>query len=135
MLSEGLQEEGKEYFKQHKYALANAEFMNALDVDGENTILYANHLACNYALQWYEDVITDARKVTMIDPNYIKGWHHLVTACEAVEDHDDSIEAWEKALELLSELSFLMVKQQQQKARCERDVKTTISKVLEPKHM
>ncbi|KAK0211847.1 hypothetical protein IW262DRAFT_1467260 [Armillaria fumosa] len=135
MSSEGLRKEGKEYFRQHKYALAKAKFTDALEGDGENAILYANRSACDYALQWYEDAISDARKVTMIDPNYIKGWHRLVTACEAVEDHGDSIETWEKALGLLSEFSFLTVEQQQQKARCERDIKTATSKVLDPRHI
>ncbi|KAK0474717.1 hypothetical protein EDD18DRAFT_1219640 [Armillaria luteobubalina] len=135
MSSDGLREEGKEYFRQHKYALAKAKFTDALEVDEENAILYANRSACNYALQRYEDAISDARKATVIDPNYIKAWHRLATACEAVEDHGDSIEAWEKALELLAEVSFLTVEQQQQKARCERDIKTATSKVLDPKHI
>lgn len=135
MSSETLREEGKEYFKQNKYAQAKAKFTDALEVDGENAILYANRSACNYALQRYEDAISDARKATVIDSDYIKGWHRLAIACEAVDDHGDSIEAWEKALGLLSELSSLTVEQQQQKAVCERDVKTAISKVLDPQHI
>ncbi|PBK66021.1 hypothetical protein ARMSODRAFT_366713 [Armillaria solidipes] len=63
MSSETLREEGKEYFKQNKYAQAKAKFTDALEVDGENAILYANRSACNYALQRYEDAISDARKV------------------------------------------------------------------------
>ncbi|KAK0186385.1 hypothetical protein F5146DRAFT_1227040 [Armillaria mellea] len=135
MSSESLREEGKEYFRKNKYAQAKAKFTDALEIDGENAILYANRSACNYALHQYDDAISDARKATVIDSNYIKGWHRLETACEAVEDHGDSIEAWEKALGLLSESSSLTVEQQQQKARFEGDVKTAISKVLDPQHI
>lgn len=53
MSSESLREEGKEYFRQKKYAQAKEKFTEALKVDEENAILYANRSACNYALQQY----------------------------------------------------------------------------------
>ncbi|KAK0451401.1 uncharacterized protein EV420DRAFT_1560799 [Desarmillaria tabescens] len=135
MSSESLREEGKEYFRQKKFAQAKAKFTDALKVDGENAILYANRSACNYALCQYEEAISDARKATGIDSQYIKGWHRLATACEAVDDHGDSIEAWEKALELLPGPSSLTVEQQQQKARCECDINAAKSKILDPDHI
>ncbi|KAK0421523.1 hypothetical protein EV421DRAFT_1881116 [Armillaria borealis] len=135
MSSESLREEGKECFRQKNYAQAKEKFTEALKVDEDNAILYANRSACNYALQQYEDAISDARKATVIDPKYIKGWHRLGTACEAVDDHGDSIEAWEKALGLLSDLPSLTVEQQQQKARWKHDINTAISRVLDPQHI
>ncbi|KAK0211851.1 hypothetical protein IW262DRAFT_1412074 [Armillaria fumosa] len=135
MSSEGLREEGKEYFRQKNYAKAKEKFTEALKVDKENAILYANRSECTYALQQYEDAISDARKATIIDPKYIKGWHRLGTACEAVDDHADSIEAWEKALRLFSDLPSLTVEQKQQKARWEYDINTATSRVLDPEHI
>ncbi len=81
MSSESLREEGKEYFSQKIYAQAKEKFTEALKVDEENAILYANRSACNYALQRYvlvhlycemlmlliryEEAISDARKVIL----------------------------------------------------------------------
>ncbi|KAG7441448.1 uncharacterized protein BT62DRAFT_478330 [Guyanagaster necrorhizus] len=51
MSSENLREEGKEYFRQKNYAHARAKFTDALEVDGESIIQYANRSACYYYLR------------------------------------------------------------------------------------
>lgn len=48
-----LKEEGNKLFSQKKYALASVKYSEAIAIDGNNAILYANRSASRFALKQY----------------------------------------------------------------------------------
>ncbi|EGN98798.1 hypothetical protein SERLA73DRAFT_24460, partial [Serpula lacrymans var. lacrymans S7.3] len=122
-----LKDAGNALFVKKDYAAAYAKYTEAIAVDSENAVLYANRSACGLAMKRYLDGFSDAKKATEIDPTYAKAWGRLATAQDALESYTSSIESWKRAIQALPETN-LSPAQDQQKKECTAALKATTDK-------
>ncbi|KAL1738541.1 hypothetical protein HDZ31DRAFT_13725, partial [Schizophyllum fasciatum] len=118
MSKEQLKEEGNALFVKKQYGLAALKYTEAIELDEDNAILWANRAACRLNTRQYMDAASDAEKVscgehlafavfnqraqaTEINPTYAKAWARLATAHDALHDYRYSTDAWQKALDSL----------------------------------
>ncbi|KAL5525220.1 hypothetical protein ACEPAF_9089 [Sanghuangporus sanghuang] len=115
-LAAKLKEEGNKFFVGKQYSQAHDKYSKALKVGGDNAIIYANRAACCMSLGRYLDACSDARKATVLDPEYAKGWGRLATAEQELGSWDKAIEAYKTALSKLQtkELTAAEKKQKEQ---------------------
>ncbi|OBZ79655.1 Small glutamine-rich tetratricopeptide repeat-containing protein beta [Grifola frondosa] len=110
-----LKAEGNALFVQREYALAYHKYGDTIECDGENAILYANRAACSLAMRKYLDAASDASKATKLDPDYPKAWARLATAQAGLQEIENSIESWKKALAALPVMNLNDKKQEEAK--------------------
>ncbi|KAE9393430.1 hypothetical protein BT96DRAFT_999469 [Gymnopus androsaceus JB14] len=72
--------EGNALFAANKYAEGEAKYTEAIEVGGDNAILYANRAACKAQLKRYLASATDAKKATQLEPAYPKAHTQLAQA-------------------------------------------------------
>lgn len=78
--AEKLKEEGNKLFVKKKFAAAAIKYTEAIALDGQNAVLYANRSACRLSLKQFLDAKDDAKQATKLDPEYAKGWTRLASA-------------------------------------------------------
>ncbi|KAF9061382.1 hypothetical protein BDP27DRAFT_1301213 [Rhodocollybia butyracea] len=96
-----LKEEGNRLFSQKDYASANAKYTEALELGGDDAILYSNRAACRLNLKLYLDAESDARMATNVDPGFAKAYARLATAQDVLRKPYKSVESWQKSIEKL----------------------------------
>ncbi|KAG2108961.1 uncharacterized protein F5147DRAFT_693521 [Suillus discolor] len=106
-----LKDEGNDFFRKQDYVGALAKYTEAIALDDNNAILYANRAACQYGLNRYLDAVDDAKMATQIDPGYAKAWSRLAASQDTSRK---SAEAWQKALDALPK-TYLSPAEQRQK--------------------
>ncbi|KAL0566523.1 hypothetical protein V5O48_015485 [Marasmius crinis-equi] len=99
--AENLKDEGNKLFVAKKYDAAITKYSEAIALDGQNPILFANRAACRLSLRRYMDAATDAAKATQLNPNYSKAWARLATAYDELRQPTKSESCWKQALETL----------------------------------
>ncbi|KAJ3815600.1 hypothetical protein F5876DRAFT_30294 [Lentinula aff. lateritia] len=87
-----LKEEGNKLFAQKQYAAAAEKYTEALQLGGDNAVLYSNRAACRLKMKTY---------ATEIDPGSSKAYARLATAQDALRQPYRSIPSWKKALDKL----------------------------------
>ncbi|KAF9003977.1 hypothetical protein BDQ17DRAFT_1541639 [Cyathus striatus] len=95
-------EEGNELFKNHDYNGAIEKFTLAIAEDATNAIFYANRAQCYLYQKKYNKVIDDTKKATELQRDYYKAWLRMADAYTELNMHPEAIEAYQKAIELLS---------------------------------
>ncbi|KAL0058766.1 hypothetical protein AAF712_014538 [Marasmius tenuissimus] len=98
---ESLKDEGNRLFVAKKFEAAIKKYGEAIALDDQNPILFANRAACNLSLRRYMDAAIDAAKATHLNPNYPKAWARLATAYDELRQFEQSVICWSKALETL----------------------------------
>ncbi|KAH9897927.1 TPR-like protein [Cubamyces lactineus] len=98
---ERLKAEGNALHSKGDYAKARSKYTEAIALDGENAVLYANRAAAYIALKQYLDAGSDAQRAVELDPNYSKAWARLAKASYELHVWPLSVNAWKKALETL----------------------------------
>ncbi|KAH7881164.1 uncharacterized protein C8R40DRAFT_21713 [Lentinula edodes] len=96
-----LKEEGNKLFAQKQYVAAAEKYTEALQLGGDNAVLYSNRAACRLKMKTYLDAESDATKATEIDPGFSKAYARLATAQDALRQPYRSIPSWKKALDKL----------------------------------
>ncbi|KAE9408347.1 hypothetical protein BT96DRAFT_970688 [Gymnopus androsaceus JB14] len=97
-LAEKLKKEGNALFVDKKYAQAIEKYSEALQVGGDNALLYSNRSACRMKLKNYLYAESDASKA---NPSFAKGYARLATAQTALREPYLSMQSWDKALDKL----------------------------------
>ncbi|KAJ2996871.1 hypothetical protein NUW54_g7190 [Trametes sanguinea] len=106
----------------HRCAPSDSE---AIKLDGENAVLYANRAAAYIAQRQYLDAAKDAQRrdqAVEIDPSYSKAWARLAKSTFELRAWQPSINAWKKALETLPSAD-LTAQQEQLKQQYEEGLK------------
>ncbi|KAK4758878.1 hypothetical protein SAY87_020179 [Trapa incisa] len=67
--------QANEAFKAHKYTQAIDLYSQAIDLNVENAVYYANRAFAHIRLEEYGSAIQDASKAIEIDPKYSKGYY------------------------------------------------------------
>ncbi|CDO73147.1 hypothetical protein BN946_scf185007.g202 [Trametes cinnabarina] len=119
---EQLKAEGNELHSKGNHAAARSKYTEAIKLDGENAILYANRAAAYIAQRQYLDAAKDAQRAVEVDPNYSKAWARLAKASFELRAFQPSIDAWKKALETLPSAD-LTPQQEQLKQQYEEGLK------------
>ncbi|KAF9068932.1 hypothetical protein BDP27DRAFT_1326133 [Rhodocollybia butyracea] len=99
-----LKDEGNAFFIKKDYIKAASLYSEALLLDENNAILYANRAACRLALGEHMDAFDDAKKATEIDPFYAKGWSRGAAILEAMSEFVSAAKMYQKAIDVLSKL-------------------------------
>ncbi|KAF5378219.1 hypothetical protein D9757_009179 [Collybiopsis confluens] len=107
--AEKLKEEGNQLFSKKNYVSAAAKYSEALQIGGDNAVLYSNRAACRLNLKNYLDAESDAQKAsghlfleaTKIDPGFAKAYARIATAQDALKMPYRSVESWKQAIEKL----------------------------------
>ncbi|KAK1230908.1 hypothetical protein PQX77_005986 [Marasmius sp. AFHP31] len=99
--AESLKDEGNKLFIAKKFDAAVKKYTEAIALDDQNPILFANRAACRLSLRRYMDAATDAAKATQLNPNYSRAWARLGTAYDELRQFNQSEKCWNRALETL----------------------------------
>ncbi|TCD61454.1 hypothetical protein EIP91_008411 [Steccherinum ochraceum] len=126
-----LKEEGNALFAKKDYEAAVRKYTEALKLDDNNAVIYANRSACFYNRKKYSDALTDATRATGIDPSYAKGWSRAAAAHAALGDEHASARCWKKALDALPAAN-LTPAERKQKDQYESELKVMQKKVDKP---
>ena len=106
-------------FKYHDYREAVALYNEAIKLDDQNAILYANRSAAYNGLNLFHAGLADAEKAVELDPTYIKGYIRLGNAYEGNLRWSFALEAYEKALSLAPDDYAIKKKIQELQTRIE----------------
>lgn len=93
-----LKNKGNEEFAAGRYVEAINYFTKAIQLDGENHVLYSNRSACYAAMQKYKDALDDADKCISVKPDWAKGYVRRGAALHGMRRYDDAVVAYEKGL-------------------------------------
>ncbi|EGO24395.1 hypothetical protein SERLADRAFT_438006 [Serpula lacrymans var. lacrymans S7.9] len=96
-----LKDAGNTLYLKKDYIGAYAKYTEAIVVDGDNAVLYANRSACCLAIEKYLDAAEDAQKATSLNPYYPKAWARFASAQAALLRYQGSVISWERALDAL----------------------------------
>ncbi|KAI9574033.1 hypothetical protein HD554DRAFT_2183364 [Boletus coccyginus] len=114
--TEQLKQEGNALFVKKDFVAAHEKYSEAIAIDGQNAVLYANRSACSFGMSKFIDALRDAHQATKIDPKYAKGWSRLASAHDASKEYTSAVQAWQKAVDALpkTDLSPAERKQKEQ---------------------
>ncbi|CAK9176414.1 unnamed protein product [Ilex paraguariensis] len=73
--AEELKFQANEAFQAHKYSLAIDLYTQAIELNCENAVYWANRAFAHTKLEEYGSAIQDATKAVEIDPRYSKGYY------------------------------------------------------------
>ncbi|KAI0756530.1 TPR-like protein [Daedaleopsis nitida] len=120
--AEQLKAEGNAFHAAGNHAAARSKYTDAIKLDGDNAVLYANRAATYIALKQYLDAAKDAQKAVDLDPKYGKAWARLGKSTYEIHLYEQSIDAWKRALETLPPAD-LSAQETQLKAQYEEGLK------------
>jgi tetratricopeptide (TPR) repeat protein len=71
-------ERGNAYYQRKEYDEAVAWYTKAVDLDPSQHAVYTNRAAAHFALQNYEDALSDAMASTGLNDSWTKGYYRQV---------------------------------------------------------
>lgn len=98
--AESFKNQGNDLMKQEKYQEALECYSQAISIDENNAIYYANRAAAASKLANHRSAIDDCLEAIEIDPSYSKAYGRMGLAYASLEDHSKAKEAYVKAVEL-----------------------------------
>ncbi|GAB7350207.1 hypothetical protein MBLNU459_g0866t1 [Dothideomycetes sp. NU459] len=99
-MADALKAEGNKLFAAKDFQGAVQKFTEAIELDPQNHVLYSNRSGAYASLKDFKSALEDANKTTEIKPDWAKGWGRKGTALHGDGNLVDSLDAFEKALEL-----------------------------------
>lgn len=99
--AERLKALGNTHYQRNEYEEAYRYFTEAIEKNPKNAIYYANRAAVLMSMKRMTDAAYDCKTAVDIDPTYAKAWGRLGKASFHLSTWDESIRAYEKALECL----------------------------------
>ncbi|KAF9068934.1 hypothetical protein BDP27DRAFT_1447972 [Rhodocollybia butyracea] len=99
-----LKDKGNAFFVKKDYIKTASLYSDAILLDENNAILYANRAACRLALADYMNALDDAKKATEINPSYAKGWSRGAAILEAMDEYLSAGKRYQKAIDILSSI-------------------------------
>ncbi|KAL9347749.1 hypothetical protein Peur_059115 [Populus x canadensis] len=85
-----------EAFKAHKYGQAIDLYSQAIELNGDNAVYWANRAFAHSKLEEYGSAIQDASKATEIDPKYSKGYYRRGAAYLAMGKFKDALKDFQQ---------------------------------------
>ncbi|THH28438.1 hypothetical protein EUX98_g5764 [Antrodiella citrinella] len=141
-LAAQLKNTGNTFFAAKKYQAAYNKYSEAIRLDDNSAILYANRAACSQNLRKltftaanftisarFLDAASDAKKATEVDGTYPKAWARLAAAQSRLGNDQSCVDSWKKAL-LALPIENLTAVELRQKGEYESELKTAQSKLL-----
>lgn len=98
--SDELKAQGTKAFTSGNYPEAIELYTKAIEIDGNNHVLYSNRSAAKASLQDYEGALEDANKTVELNPNWSKGYSRKGAALHGLLRFDDAITAYEAGLKI-----------------------------------
>lgn len=95
-----LKEKGNAALSSGKYEEAIKFYAEGIALDPNNHVLYSNRSAAHAKAGNYAAALEDANKCVSINPSWSKGYSRKGSALAYLGDHEESIAAYEKGLEL-----------------------------------
>eukprot|EP00668_Euglena_longa_P001084 GGOE01001295.1.p1 GENE.GGOE01001295.1~~GGOE01001295.1.p1 ORF type:complete len:569 (+),score=156.11 GGOE01001295.1:49-1707(+) len=99
-MAEELKVKGNSAFQAGKNDEAVEWFTKAIEIDGNNHILFSNRSAAYCAAGKYSKALEDAIKTTELKPDWAKGWSRKGAALHGKGDFEGAISAYQKGLDL-----------------------------------
>ncbi|KAJ7105405.1 hypothetical protein C8R43DRAFT_1046776 [Mycena crocata] len=97
MMAEDLKAAGNILFSSGDYSSAAEKYTEAITLDSQNPVLFANRAACHNKLGRHRDGLLDAIKATELDPTYSKGWYRKGACEDGLGLYPESIESYQTA--------------------------------------
>ncbi|XP_023553747.1 serine/threonine-protein phosphatase 5 [Cucurbita pepo subsp. pepo] len=94
--AEELKSQANEAFKAHKYAQAIDLYTQAIELNGQNAVYWANRAFAHTKLEEYGSAIQDASKAIEIDPRYSKGYYRRGAAFLAMGKLKDALKDFQQ---------------------------------------
>ncbi|CAG8440293.1 3063_t:CDS:10 [Diversispora eburnea] len=98
--AEELKISGNRKVAEKDYNTAIQLYSEAITINGNNAVYYANRAAAYSQLGQHDKAIEDAIKSSQIDPSYSKSYSRLGHAYFSIAKYKEAIEAYEKGLSL-----------------------------------
>ncbi|XP_027061678.2 serine/threonine-protein phosphatase 5 isoform X2 [Coffea arabica] len=89
-----------EAFKAHKFAQAIDLYTQAIDLNGDNAVYWANRAFAHTKLEEYGSAIIDATKAVEIDPKYSKGYYRRGAAYLAMAKFKEALKDFQQVKKL-----------------------------------
>ncbi|KAL3754785.1 hypothetical protein ACJRO7_001959 [Eucalyptus globulus] len=98
--AEELKLQANEAFKAHKYAQAIDLYSQAIELNGETAVYWANRAFAHSKLEEYGSAIQDASEAIEIDPKYSKGYYRRGAAYLAMGKFKDALKDFQQVKRL-----------------------------------
>lgn len=82
------------------YAAAISNYSQAILLDGENAVYYANRAAAYSQNNQHQLAVDDAKSAAKVDPGYSKAYSRMGHAYFCLGEYNEAVEAYEKGLAL-----------------------------------
>ncbi|XP_038615881.1 E3 ubiquitin-protein ligase TTC3 [Tachyglossus aculeatus] len=97
---EMMKERGNEEFSQKKFDLAILFYTRAINFCPENHLLYSNRALCFLRIGQYKRALADGKRATILKHNWPKGHYRFCDALSMMGEHEQALEANERAQKL-----------------------------------
>ncbi|CAN1351748.1 Serine/threonine-protein phosphatase 5 [Linum perenne] len=94
--AEEIKVQANEAFKVHKYNQAIDLYTQAIELNGQNAVYWANRAFAHTKLEEYGSAIEDASKAVEIDPKYSKGYYRRGAAYLALGKYKDALKDFQQ---------------------------------------
>ncbi|KAK4342238.1 hypothetical protein RND71_038054 [Anisodus tanguticus] len=98
--AEQLKQQANEAFKGHKYSQAIDLYTQAIELNSENAVYFANRAFAHTKLEEYGSAIQDGTKAIEIDPRYSKGYYRRGAAYLAMGKFKDALKDFQQVKKL-----------------------------------
>lgn len=98
--AEELKSLANEAFKAHKYSQAIDLYSQAIEVNDQNAVYWANRAFAHTKLEEYGSAIHDATKAIEIDPKYSKGYYRRGAAYLAMGKFKEALKDFQQVKRL-----------------------------------
>ncbi|KAL1919145.1 uncharacterized protein VTP21DRAFT_2527 [Calcarisporiella thermophila] len=98
--AEELKAAGNKKVTERNYPEAIKLYSEAIAIDGNNAVYYANRAAAYSQQGDYQRAVEDSEKALEIDPKYSKAYSRLGHAHYCLSNYEEAVNAYEKGLEL-----------------------------------
>ncbi|XP_020969407.1 protein SGT1 homolog A-like [Arachis ipaensis] len=86
-MAKELENNAQEAFLDDDFALAADYYSEAINLDPNNPLLYANRAQAHIKLQNFTEVVSDANKAIQLSPSLAKAYFCKGTACIKLEEY------------------------------------------------
>ncbi|XP_056845211.1 serine/threonine-protein phosphatase 5 [Raphanus sativus] len=94
--AEEMKNQANEAFKGHKFSQAIDLYTQAIELNGNNAVYWANRAFAHTKLEEYGSAIQDASKAIEIDPKYSKGYYRRGAAYLAMGKFKDALKDFQQ---------------------------------------
>eukprot|EP00484_Ammonia_sp_Unknown_P001186 CAMPEP_0197023242 /NCGR_PEP_ID=MMETSP1384-20130603/3999_1 /TAXON_ID=29189 /ORGANISM="Ammonia sp." /LENGTH=481 /DNA_ID=CAMNT_0042451433 /DNA_START=40 /DNA_END=1485 /DNA_ORIENTATION=+ len=97
--AEKLKNEGNQLLGKRKYKEAVEKYSAAIDRNPQNAVYFSNRAAAYTYLKKYTQAVSDARKASELDANYVKAYVREGLAEYEMKNYENALAAYQKALD------------------------------------